>query len=155
VAEGSLVAALPIDVAELSLSPNVSDLPQGQTVLVHAMLSGPEELPDEEWQAGTFSPEVSVERARVLVPGFEPPREREGVILVVIWNATPGGVSLRGSKNRTFAFRLTRGSFKNGSFKYQFVVEAAKSATFALRGTVMPFLVPVRGQQFAIRPGAP
>ncbi len=77
------------------------------------------------------------------------------MILLVIWNATPEGVSLRGSKNQTFVFKLTRDSFKNGDFKYQFVVEAAKSASFAPRGSIMPFLRCVRGQEFASSPGIP
>jgi hypothetical protein len=156
VAEGSRLAAVPIDVAELSFSPSQRNLLQGQTVLVHAILSGPAELPDEQWRPGIFPPGASVERARGLVPDFEPPRQGgEGVILLVLWNATPEGVSLRGSKNQTFVFKLTRDSFKNGDFKYQFVVEAAKSASLAMRGSVMPFLAPVEGQEFASRAGTP
>ncbi len=155
VADGSLVAALPVDVAELSFSPKRRDLLPDQTVLVHATLSGPEDLPDEQWRAGIFPPSISVERARNLV-AFEPPREgREGVILLVIWNAAPEAVSLRGSKDQAFVFELTPDSFKSGGFKYQFVVAASKSAGLALQGTVMPFLAPIRGQEFAIRPSSP
>jgi hypothetical protein len=149
VAEGSLVAALPVVVGELSFSPGSRDLHEGQTLLIHLTLSGPEDLPDQQWQAGTFPPGASLERARSLVPGFELPRKgSEGVILLVVRNATPEAISLRGSKNQTFAFELTPDSFERGEFRYKFVVEAAKSGGFALRGTVMPFLAPVGGQQF-------
>lgn len=155
VAEGSQIAALPVDVAELSLSPNRRELHQGETLLIHAVLSGPEELAEEQWRAGVPAA-ASVERARSLVPGFEPPQEgKEAAILVVIRNATPEAVSLRGSKNQTFVFELTPESFKNGEFKYHFVVEAVTSASFALRGTVLSFLAPVQGQQFQVKAGGP
>ena len=156
VAEGSQVAALPVDVAQLSFSPVRRELRQGEVLLVHAVLSGPEELAEELWQAGIFPPAASVEGARKVVPGFEPPQQgREGVILVVLRNATPEAVSLRGSKNQTFVFELTSDSFKNGEFKYAFVVEATRSAGFALQETVLPFLAPVRGEQFPITTGTP
>jgi len=156
VADGLQVAALPVDVAELSFSPDQRELRAGETLLIHAVLSGPEQLADERWRAGVFPPAVSVERARSLVPGFEPPAEgTEGVILLTIRNATPEAVSLRGSKDQTFVFELTPDSFKNGEFKYHFVVEAARSAGFALQGTVMPFLAPVRSRQFRTTTDAP
>ena len=104
-ADGSQVAALPVDVAELSFSPNQRDLRQGETLLVHAVLSGPEELADEQWRAGVFPPAVSVEAAHRVVPDFEPPQQ--ATILVVIRNGTPEAVSLRGSKNQTYLFELT------------------------------------------------
>jgi hypothetical protein len=149
VTEGSQVVAFPVDVAQLRFSPARREVREGETLLVHAVLSGPEELADEQWRAGVFPPAVSVVRAREAVPGFEPPkRGKEGMILVVIRNATPETVSLRGSKNQTFVFELTPDSFKNGEFKYHFVVEAAKPATFALQASVLPFLAPVRGQHF-------
>ncbi|MGB9072067.1 MAG: hypothetical protein WCC22_05310 [Terriglobales bacterium] len=156
VADGLQVAALPVDVADLSFSPDRRELREGETLLIHARLSGPEELADELWRAGVFPPAVSVERARSFVPGFEPPREgAEGVILLAIRNATPEAVSFRGSKNQTFVFELTPDSFKNGEFKYHFVVEATRSAGFALQGTVLPFLAPVRSQLFRTTTGAP
>jgi len=153
VADGSRLAALPVSVAELSLSPSLQGLRQGQSVLVHASLSGPEELAAEQWRLGNL-PAIDVERARGLVPGFELPRQGKGVILLAIWNATPEAGHLRGSRNHTFVFELTPDSFTQGEFKYQFVVEAATSAGFALHGTLLPFLASVRGRQFAIRPGA-
>jgi len=149
VTDDSQMAALLIDVAELRFSPARRELREGEALLVNAVLSGPEELADEQWQAGVFPPAVSAERARETVPGFEPPKGgKEGMILVVIRNATPEAVSLRGSKNQAFVFELTPDSFKNGEFKYHFVVEAAKPATFALQAAVLPFLAPVRGQHF-------
>jgi YD repeat-containing protein len=149
VADGSQVTALPIDIAELRFTPARRELREGETLLIHAVLSGPEELADQLWQAGVFPPAFSVEKAREAFPGFEPPKQgKEGVILVVIRNPTPEAVSFRGSKDQTFVFKLTPDSFTNGEFKYQFVVEAAKSASFAIQGTALPFLAPVQGQRF-------
>jgi hypothetical protein len=149
VTAGSQMVALPVDVAELRFTPARREVREGERLLVNAVLSGPEELADEQWQVGIFPLAVRAEKAREAVPGFEPPkRGKEGMILVVIRNATPEAVSLRGSKNQAFVFELTPDSFKNGEFKYHFVVEAAKPATFALKATVLPFLAPVRGQRF-------
>ena len=149
-AEGSQIVALPVEVAGLSFSPERRELRQGETLLVNAVLSGPEELADQRWSAGAFSAAV-VKEARKLVPDLEPPQEgKDGVILVVIRNMTPEAVSLRGSRNQTFVFKLTSESFKNGEFKYHFVVEAGQSAAFAVQASILPFLAPVRGQQFKV-----
>jgi len=149
VADGSQVAALPVDIAELRFTPARRELRAGETLLIHAVLSGPEELADQLWQAGVFPPAVSVEKAREAVPGFEPPKQgKEGVILIVIRNPTREAVSFRGSTDQKFVFKLTPDSFTNGEFKYHFVVEAAKSASFAIQGTALPFLAPVRGQRY-------
>lgn len=156
VADGSRMAALPVDVAEWRFTPPRLVVQAGQPLLVHVYLSGPEDRPDDEWRAGTFPAGASLERARRLVPGFAlPPDEKQGVILLVVQNASSDMVSLRGSKHQTFAFRLTPASFTTGLFKYQFVVESAKSGSFALRVSVLPFLAPVAGREFAIQPDAP
>jgi len=153
VADGLHAAALLVDVAEIGFAYNHQELQTGQFRLVHAMLSGPEDLPDNLWSGGTFPPEISVERARTLVPDFDVAQEGEGGrLLFVIRNATSEAFSLRGSKNQTFAFRLTPDSFEHGEFKFQFVVDALKPGRFAVRGSVLPFLAPLRGQQFTIKP---
>jgi len=154
VADGARMAALPVTVAELNFSPNLQGLRQGQPALVQAMLSGPEELADEQWRLGAL-PALDVERARSLDPGFELPRDGKGVVLLALWNTTPEAGHLRGSRNDTFVFKLTADSFEQGEFKYQFVVEPAKSGGLALRATLFPFLASVRGRQFAIGPGTP
>ncbi|MGH9452748.1 MAG: hypothetical protein ACRD2O_02120 [Terriglobia bacterium] len=155
VADGLLLAALPVDIADISFRPDRRDMEQGQSMIVYAELDGPEDLPDDDWRAGVFAPSASVEKARRLVPGFGLPREsKEGWLLLVIRNTTPGPVSLRGSKNHTYVFRLTPGSFERGEFKYKFVADAVKTGRFALQGLIMPFLAPVKGRQFSLRPGA-
>ena len=149
VSDGPQMTALPVDVAELRFTPARRELREGETLLIHTVLSGPEELAEDLWQAGVFPLAGSVERAREAVPDFQPPRQgKEGVIVVVVRNTTPGTVSFRGSKDQTLVFELTPDSFKNGEFKYHFVVEAARTGSFSLQPTVLPFLAPVRGQHF-------
>ena len=156
VADASHLAAAAMVVAEFRFTPERRDVKEGENLLVNAILSGAEELPHELWRAGAFSPAVSRERARALAPGFEAPHESgEGVLLLVIRNATPQCVSLRGSKDQRFAFGLTSDAFRNGEFKYHFVVEAAKSGSFALQGTILPFLSPVRGESYSPLPAPP
>lgn len=144
-------AVLPVVVSEVSFSPEKEDVGEGQFVLVHAMLVGPEALPDDEWKAGTFEPTASAEKARRLAPGFELPRESaEGTVLLVFWNASPEGVSLRTSIHQTYAFRLTHDSFDHGEFRYQFVVDGKPAGRFDLRGTIVPFLAPVHGRSYVV-----
>lgn len=155
VAEGSQVAVLPVIVAEVAFSPTQRKLAKGDTLVVHATLSGPEELADDQWRAGIFPGAGTFERARELDAAFEQPHDgSEGIIEFVIRNATPEPVSLRGSKSQAFVFKLTPDSFENGEFKYQFVVEATQTGEFELRGTVLPFVESARGQQLQIKAGA-
>jgi hypothetical protein len=155
VSDGLLVAALPVDIAEVSFNPPRKEMKAGTQLLVYSELDGPDDLPDATWHVGTFPAIASLESARRLVPGFElPPEAQHGVLLLVIRNVTPGPVSLRGSKNQTFSFTLTPRSFERGEFKYKFVADALKSGPFTLQASILPFLAPVRGQQFSLRPGA-
>ncbi len=155
VADGFLVAAMPVDVAEISFNPGQRELKKGQSMIVYSQLSGPEEMPDNQWRPGVFPPSVSPEKAHNLIPGLElPTKPQEAAILLVIWNSTPGPISLRGSKNQTFTFKLTPQSFDRGEFKYKFVADAVQSGRFKLQASLLPFLAPVRGQQFSLRPGA-
>jgi hypothetical protein len=51
-------------------------------------------------------------------------------------------------------FHLTDDSFSRGEFKYDLLVEALKSGHFDIRGYVIPFLAPVRGQEFSSKPSS-
>lgn len=143
------VEVLPVVVSEVSFSPNHRQVTAGSFALVHSMLAGPEAMPDDQWRAGTFAPGATLEKARKLVPGFELPREAdEGTVLLVLWNESPDGLSLRASDHQSYAFKLTSDSFERGEFRYQFVVDAAKAGRFDLRGTILPFLAPVHGRLY-------
>ena len=71
------------------------------------------------------------------------------MILLVVKNMTPEQVSLRGVKDQMIVFHLNDDSFARGEFKYDLVVDALKSGHFDIRGYVIPFLAPVRGQEFS------
>jgi hypothetical protein len=43
---------------------------------------------------------------------------------------------------------LTPESFPRGEFKYDIVIDAAKTGTFDLKTTAVPFLAPVKAQEF-------
>jgi hypothetical protein len=173
IAEGPKVVALPVAVGEFSLKNGESELQAGQTLVTFPIVEGPSDIAEGAWQPGNF-PATNLEEARKLVPGFQLPREGQkprekreaqpkqesqekreadekkgGAILLVVKNMTPEQVSMRGAKDQMIVFHLKDESFSRGEFKYDLIVEAIKSGHFDIRGYVIPFLAPVRGQVFS------
>ncbi|MGC2112386.1 MAG: hypothetical protein WA655_22900, partial [Candidatus Korobacteraceae bacterium] len=173
VAEGTRVEAMSMVVAELDLAPNHEAAQAGQDIVSTLRVDGAQELSDEQWRYEIY-PASNLERARSLVPGFSPAkvveqdreaRERQGrrdgvakaddkrdesagMVLVVVRNATPEFISMRGSKQQRFVFHLTPDSFVMGEFKYNIAMDGVKDGTFALNVTAIPFLAPVKAQEF-------
>ena len=173
VAEGSKVEAMMIVVAEIALSLNHQLIEPQQEMISILNVDGVEELSDDQWRFGVF-PAKNLERARALVPGFSPAKtvevERErlekqekkdglkkkddkkeesaGMVLVVVNNATPEVATMRGARQHDFVFHLTPESFAMGEFKYDIVLDASNAGTFALKTTAIPFLAPVKAQEF-------
>jgi len=75
--------------------------------------------------------------------------ESAGMVLVAVSNATPDVATLRGAPQQSFVFRLTPESFAMGEFKFNLVLDASKTGTFVLKATAIPFLAPVKAQEFA------
>jgi hypothetical protein len=172
IAQGSKVVALPVVVAEFHVKNGDRELQAGQTLVTFPTVEGPDGIPDAAWQPGNF-PASNLEEARKHIPGFQLRREyreqrgrreaqqdaestengetekKGGSILVVVKNLTPTQVSMRGAKNQTIVFHLNDESFSRGDFKYDLIVEAIKSGHFDIREYVIPFLAPVRGQEFS------
>ena len=178
IAEGSKVVALPMAVGEFSVRNGGREVQPGQRFETFPMLEGPGDIPDGAWLPGNF-PTTNLEEARKLIPGFQLPREdretrenrekqqkgeskdkreadekKGGAILLVVKNLTPEQVSMRGAKDQMIVFHLNDESFSRGEFKYDLVVEALKSGHFDIRGYVIPFLAPVRGQEFSGTPSS-
>jgi hypothetical protein len=178
IAEGSKVVALPVAVGEFTLKNGDRELQAGQTIVTWPILEGPSDIADAAWQAGNF-PATNLEQARKLIPGFQLPQEdretrekrearqkgeskekreadekKGGSILLVVKNMTPEQVSMRGAKDQMIVFHLKDASFSRGEFKYDLIVEAIKSGHFDIRGYVIPFLAPVRGQEFSSKPSS-
>jgi hypothetical protein len=176
IAEGSRVVALPVAVGEFIIRNGDRELQSGGTLMTFPSLDGPGDIPDIAWRPGNF-PATNLEEARKLIPGFQLPREdrearekrdaqekgeskeqreadekKGGAILLVVKNMTPEQVSLRGAKNQMIVFHLNDESFSRGEFKYDLPVDAIKSGHFDIRGYVIPFLAPVRGQEFSSKP---
>ncbi len=177
VAEGTRVEAMTMVVAELALAPNHEAMSAGQNMVTILRVDGVQELSDAQWHYGVY-PASNLEKARALVPGFNPAKviehdrearekqekqdgmakkddkreESAGMVLVVVRNATPDVVNMRGSKQQSFLFHLTPESFAMGEFKYDIVVDGLKPATFALQATPVPFLAPVKAQEFEDEP---
>ena len=173
VAEGTQVNAMPVVVAHLALSLNHQPIKPPDYMITILRVEAVGELGDDQWRYGVF-PTGNVERARALVPGFNPAKaveqEREqrekqekqdglpkkddkkdesaGMVLVVVKNNTPQLVAPRGAKEQTFVFHLTPESFAMGEFKYDIVLDPLKAGTFSLKLTAIPFLAPVRAQVF-------
>jgi hypothetical protein len=79
-------------------------------------------------------------------------KKQEGEILLVVRNITPEQISLRSSRNEVLVFHLSDEAFRRGEFKYDLVVEAKKAGKVEVKGYVIPFLAPVAGQEFSIKP---
>ena len=79
-------------------------------------------------------------------------KKQEGEILLVVQNITPEQISLRSSRNEVLVFHLSDQAFRRGEFKYDLVVEARKAGKVEVKGYVIPFLAPVAGQEFSIKP---
>jgi len=177
IAEGAKLVALPVVVGGFFIKNNGRELQAGQTLIVFPTLDGPSDIPDELWRAGNY-PATNLDQARQLVPGSQMPRgdedrdedkdvrkkreaqteraakEKGGEILLVLKNDTPEQISLRSSKDQTLVFHLNDESFQRGAFKYDLVVEAHRSGPVRVKGYVIPFLEPVAGQEFDVKPPA-
>ena len=70
------------------------------------------------------------------------------MVLVVVNNNNPDAATMRLAKQQAFVFHLTPESFPRGEFKYDIVIDAAKTGTFDLKTTAVPFLAPVKAQEF-------
>jgi hypothetical protein len=173
VAEGTKVEAMSMVVAQLELSHVREALEAHQEMITMLVVDGVQELSDDQWHYGIFPPS-NLEKARALVPGFNPAKvikqEREqrekqekldgmkkkddkkdeaaGMVLVVVTNAAPEVATMRRATQQTFVFHLTPESFPRGEFKYDIVIDAAKTGTFDLKTTAVPFLAPVKAQEF-------
>ena len=173
VAEGKKVEAIMMVVAELALAPNNEPIETGKDTVATVHVNTVQELSDDQWRYGIFPPS-SVDRARALVPDFNPvqtvKRDRElrekqekkdgmakkddkkeeaaGMVLVVVSNATPDIASMRDAKQQTFVLHLVPESFAMGDFKYAISVDGLKTGTYALKATAIPFLAPVKAQEF-------
>ncbi len=173
IAEGAKAIAFPMVVAEYSIHPERRNLPKGETLLMYPTVEGPGDLPDQEWRPGNFPPS-NLEEARKILPGFQPAgaagahekheaeerREKEkhgeveseenegGEILLVVKNLTPDVANFRNSKNGVYVFHLNAAAFKMGDFSYKFLVEAKQTGNFGVQGWLIPFLAPVKGQEF-------
>ena len=71
-----------------------------------------------------------------------------GEILLVVKNLTPDVANFRDSKNGTYVFHLNAAAFAMGDFSYKFLVEAKQTGNFGVQGWLVPFLAPVKGQEF-------
>lgn len=173
IAEGAKAIAFPMVVAEYSIHPERRNLPKGETLLMYPTVEGPGDLPDEEWRPGNFPPS-NLEEARKILPGFQPAgaagahekheaderREKEkhgeaeseenegGEILLVVKNLTPDVANFRNSKNGVYVFHLNAAAFKMGDFSYKFLVEAKQTGNFGVQGWLIPFLAPIKAQEF-------
>jgi len=173
VAEGNSIAAMMMVVAEYSLAPNRIAIEPGQDRLSYLRLNSISELSNEQWRYGVY-PGSNLQKARALLPGFNPAKaveqareeqERQdrhdgysmkgedkdasaGMVLVVVRNQTPGLVTLRGSEHDQYVFTLTPDSFSRGDYKLSFALDASRSGTYALKAVAIPFLAPITAQVF-------
>jgi len=72
IAEGNKAIAFPMVVAAFTIRPPRRDLPKGEVLLMYPTVEGAGEIPEALWRPGNY-PASNLERARKLIPGFEPP----------------------------------------------------------------------------------
>ena len=173
VAEGTKVEAMAMVVGGLVLAPEQDTTVAGKHDATVLHVDAVSELSDDQWHYGAF-PASNLDKARALIPGFNPgkaieqDRERRekqekrdgmakkddkkeeaaGMVLVVVSNATPDVATMPAARQRNLVFHLTPDSFGMGDFKYGIAVDGLKSGTYALKATVVPFLAPVKAQEF-------
>jgi hypothetical protein len=170
IAEGSKVVALPVTVGEFVIKNNGRELQAGESLITFPTLDGPGDIPEPSWESSNL-PAASLERARQLIPGFQPAHgdrstreeaedhekgeaeenKEEGEVLLVIRNTMPEQISLRSSRNEMLVFHLRREAFSHGEFKYDLIVEAKKTGKIDVKGCVIPLLAPIVGQEFSIK----
>src|ERR1039457_3955813 len=135
-------------VAQFGLSRNAEELAARQEMISILRVDGVQELTDDQWHYGVFSP-TNLEKARAMLPAFrtsmtiEQERERRekqekldgmkkkddkkeeaaGMVLVVVSNTTPDVASLRPAKQQAFVFHLVPESFSRGDFKFDIEVD--------------------------------
>ncbi len=174
-AEGSKVVGFPITIGYFRIGNSDRSLEKGQTLITFPIiLDGPGDIAEPLWRVGNFPP-TNLAEARKLLPGFQLPdggsherekreakekgaqkekreaeEKKDGLILVIVKNATPDQISIRGSKDQMMVFRLSDGSFSRGLFQYDLLAESLKSGPFKLECVVLPFLAPVAGQEFIV-----
>lgn len=184
IAEGAKAIAFPMVVAELTLHPDRRDLPKGETLLLYATVAGAADVPDPEWRPGNFPASNLEQARKLLPgfqpAGAENSHEKReaeerreknggdkkseakgesdanegGEILLVVKNLTPEVADFRDSKNGTYVFHLNSAAFKMGDFTYKFQVEAKQAGSFGVQGWLIPFLAPVKGQEFPMASAA-
>jgi hypothetical protein len=174
VADGDKVAAMMMAVANVAITAASEAVLPGHELTVGLRVSGIAELAPQQWHYGIF-PADNLERARALVPGFNPSkvtekdreqrekREREdgvrkkedekweesaGIVLLAVRNLTPDVGTLRGFPQQLAIFRLSPESFDRGDFVYSLTVDPVKSGTVTIQATAIPFLAPVKAQVF-------
>ena len=173
VAARTHIEAMMMVIGDIALAPDREATQSGQDVGSVLHVDGVQELSDGQWHYGVFPPS-NLERARALVPGFSPAKaieqERErrekqekqdgmkkkddkkeesaGMVLVVVKNATPDVASMRGAKQQSFVFHLTPESFARGEFKYNLAIDGLQAGTYVLKAVAVPFLAPVKAQEF-------
>ena len=74
-----------------------------------------------------------------------------GELLLVVKNLSPEVAGFRDSKNGMYVFHLNADAFKMGDFSYKFLVEAKQTGNFGVQGWLIPFLAPVKGQEFSLQ----
>lgn len=178
IAEASKVIAFPVVVGAFLIKNNQRELNEGQTLIMFPTLDGPRDIPDPGWRAAKFSAINLMQARQLIPgfqllnnncanrqrheaedttgSGKRPECNEKldadgnnnGEIVLIVKNATPEQISLRGSKNGVLIFRLNAESFNRGEFKYDLVVEAKITGKVDVKGYVIPFLAPVAGQEF-------
>jgi hypothetical protein len=159
-------------VAEIALTLDREAIKPRQEMITILRVDAVQELSDDQWHYGVF-PSSNLERARALVSEFNPAKtvnrrerretqekqdglkkkddkkeESAGMVLVTVSSATPDVVTVRGAKQQSFVLHLTPESFAMGEFKYDIVLDTVTAGKFALKASAIPFLAPVKAQEF-------
>ncbi len=104
-------------------------------------------MPASAWRGGVPADVVSMSKINHIAPEFRVPSANgNGVVLLVIQNASRETVSIQGAKNETIVLTLDRKDFERGPYEYDGLVRAHQAGGFKINGLVVPFLAPIASE---------
>lgn len=150
--DGARTAAFRAAVARLDMSADRAHLLTGESTPFHAVVRGPEGLPESAWRAGVVPDLLDSSKIGAIAPGFRLPKPGEaGVFLLTIENASPGVIKIQGTTNEIIVRELRRTEFAGIPYVYTGLIVSQVSGNFAVNGTLTPFFEEVGAETATIQ----
>jgi hypothetical protein len=147
VLKGDRTSHFKIFVVYLKMTADQPQLKRGQVTNIHVMVTGLEQMPEDQWTGGGTPELIDPARMKASIPGYQPSADGgSGQIMIVISNGSPAVITLLGGKNGTIDIPLNTQNTSGHLFTYTFSVQAKRAGTYAINATVHPMLASKPGQ---------